>query len=207
MLSPRPFSTSSQTPTIPTMDQSASFNTTKLTSVPCTASQCIASHPPDPTDLRSILQGGYHHPALRQMQNNGRNLTKAMFIYPIFVSDDPELEEIIPSLPGQKRWGVNKIEAFLAPLVQKGLRSVILFGVPTKMDKVGERATPLRPGPTRQPSRRSIHPGHTSAPSLVKSLPPTPSLHRRLHLRIHLDRSLRHIVIPFQPDALEHANP
>jgi porphobilinogen synthase len=58
-----------------------------------------------------------------------------MFIYPIFITDDPEAEEVIHSLPGQKRWGLNKLEGFLGPLVKKGLRGVILFGVPMKMNK------------------------------------------------------------------------
>jgi porphobilinogen synthase len=60
-----------------------------------------------------------------------------MFIYPIFISDDPEAEQVIHSLPGQKRWGINKLEGFLKPLVAKGLKGVILFGVPMKMEKVG----------------------------------------------------------------------
>jgi porphobilinogen synthase len=75
------------------------------------------------------------------MQNNGRNLTKSMLIYPIFISDDPDAEEVISSLPGQKRWGLNKLEAFLGPLVKKGLKGVILFGVPMKMNKVRPRRT------------------------------------------------------------------
>jgi porphobilinogen synthase len=83
-----------------------------------------------------VLQGGYHHPTLRTWQNNGRNLTKDMFIYPIFISDDPDAEQVINSLPGQKRWGLNKLEGFLGPLVKKGLKGVILFGVPMKMEKV-----------------------------------------------------------------------
>ena len=37
---------------------------------------------------------------------------------------------LIPSLPDQHRRGINKIVAHLGPLVRKGLRSVILFGVP-----------------------------------------------------------------------------
>jgi len=86
---------------------------------------------------RSVLQGGYHHPTLRTWQNNGRNLTKDMFIYPIFISDDPDAEQVISSLPGQKRWGSNKLEGFLRPLVEKGLKGVILFGVPMEMEKVG----------------------------------------------------------------------
>ena len=59
-----------------------------------------------------------------------------MLIYPIFISDDPDAEEIIATLPGQKRWGINKLEGFLGPLVKKGLKGVILFGVPMQMDKV-----------------------------------------------------------------------
>lgn len=41
----------------------------------------------------------------------------------------------ITTLPGQKRWGINRLAGFLRPLVAKGLRSVILFGVPLKMQK------------------------------------------------------------------------
>jgi len=78
---------------------------------------------------------------------------KGSLMYPIFIVDEPDAEEDIPSLPLQKRlissiveltkrWGVNKIVGFLRPLVQKGLRSVILFGVPLlkKKDSVGTLA-------------------------------------------------------------------
>jgi len=53
-----------------------------------------------------------------------------MLIYPLFVSDNPEDETLIPSLPNQYRRGLNKIIPAVEPLVVKGLRSVILFGVP-----------------------------------------------------------------------------
>ena len=59
-----------------------------------------------------------------------------MFMYPIFISDDPTASTDIPTLPGQKRWGVDRLEEFLGPLVKKGLSSVILFGVPLKAEKV-----------------------------------------------------------------------
>lgn len=32
-----------------------------------------------------------------------RSLTKDMLMYPIFITDDPDAEVEIPSLPGQKR--------------------------------------------------------------------------------------------------------
>lgn len=88
-----------------------------------------------PLDISSVLHGGMHHPTLRSYQANGRSLTKSMLIWPIFVSDDPDAEEVIHSLPGQKRWGINKLEGLLRPMVAKGLKSVILFGVPMKMEK------------------------------------------------------------------------
>lgn len=59
-----------------------------------------------------------------------------MLMYPIFITDDPDAHVEIPSLPGQARWGVNRLEEFLGPLVKKGLKSVILFGVPLTCEKV-----------------------------------------------------------------------
>ncbi|KAJ7346775.1 hypothetical protein DFH08DRAFT_745336 [Mycena albidolilacea] len=91
-------------------------------------------------DISSILQGGYQHPLSRQWQSK-RQLTKAMLMYPIFISDDPDASQLIATLPGQSRWGINKLEGFLAPLVKKGLQSVILFGVPMNCNK-DYRGTP-----------------------------------------------------------------
>jgi len=80
-------------------------------------------------DISSQLHGGYSHPLARAWQAE-KQLTKSMLIWPLFVSDNPDEEEAIPSLPGQKRWGVNKLVGLLQPLIAKGLKSVILFGVP-----------------------------------------------------------------------------
>ncbi|CDR98685.1 probable porphobilinogen synthase [Sporisorium scitamineum] len=87
------------------------------------------------SDLNSILHSGYQHPVTRAWQNQGRNITKSMFMYPIFITDDTDAEVPLASMPGQCRWGVNKLEAFLGPLVKKGLSSVILFGVPLQTPK------------------------------------------------------------------------
>ena len=53
-----------------------------------------------------------------------------MLIYPLFITDNPDEETLIPSLPNQHRRGINRLVSFLTPLVAKGLKSVILFGVP-----------------------------------------------------------------------------
>ncbi|SCV00540.1 LAMI_0G05732g1_1 [Lachancea mirantina] len=82
-----------------------------------------------PTDIGSVLAGGYNHPLLREWQNE-RQLTKNMLIFPLFISDNDDEETPIESLPNIKRFGINKLAAYVKPLVQKGLRSVILFGVP-----------------------------------------------------------------------------
>ncbi|KAM0797396.1 delta-aminolevulinic acid dehydratase [Usnea florida] len=80
-------------------------------------------------DISSQLHGGYSHPLARSWQAE-RQLTKSMLIYPLFISDQAEEETLIPSLPNQHRRGINKLIPHLDPLVRKGLRSVILFGVP-----------------------------------------------------------------------------
>ncbi|SJM85898.1 Delta-aminolevulinic acid dehydratase [Zygosaccharomyces bailii] len=87
----------------------------------------------EPADISSILQGGYNHPLLREWQSE-RQLTKNILIFPLFISDDPEDDTEIESLPNIRRFGVNKLQTYLAPLVAKGLKSVILFGVPLKKE-------------------------------------------------------------------------
>ncbi|KAJ4306197.1 Aminolevulinate dehydratase [Collariella sp. IMI 366227] len=82
-------------------------------------------------DIGSQLHAGYCHPLARTWQAE-RQLTKSMLIYPLFISDQDDEEVLIPSLPGQCRRGLNKLIPFLEPLVHKGLRSVVLFGVPMR---------------------------------------------------------------------------
>ncbi|KAL8243818.1 hypothetical protein R6Q59_010075 [Mikania micrantha] len=80
-------------------------------------------------DIKSQLHAGYSHPLTRAWQAE-RQLTKSMLIYPLFITDNPDESTLIPSLPNQSRLGLSKIVPYLKPLVAKGLRSVILFGVP-----------------------------------------------------------------------------
>ncbi|AOA65071.1 Aminolevulinate dehydratase [Komagataella phaffii CBS 7435] len=93
-----------------------------------------------PTQISSILSGGYNHPLLREWQHE-RQLNKNMFIFPLFVTDRPDEEELIPSLPNIKRFGVNKLIPYVGGLVSKGLRAVILFGVPLKPGVKDEEGT------------------------------------------------------------------
>ncbi|KAI8391491.1 delta-aminolevulinic acid dehydratase [Radiomyces spectabilis] len=91
---------------------------------------------------QSVLQGGYHTPLSRSWQCE-RSLKKEMLMYPIFITDKPDDFDPIPSLPEQYRIGINKLQGFIEPLYKKGLRSVILFGVPLQpdvKDPTGSRA-------------------------------------------------------------------
>lgn len=81
-----------------------------------------------PSDISSVLQGGYNHPLAREWQSE-RQLTKSMFIFPLFVSDIYDEETEIAALPNIKRHGLGKLLDYVTPLVAKGLRAVILFGV------------------------------------------------------------------------------
>ncbi|KAJ2783941.1 Aminolevulinate dehydratase [Coemansia javaensis] len=82
----------------------------------------------------SLLHSGYHHPVLRPWQAE-RMPSKAALMYPIFITDERDALIPIPSMPNQCRIGVARLEAFLAPLVAKGLRAVMLFGVPSESAK------------------------------------------------------------------------
>ncbi|XP_009324665.1 PREDICTED: delta-aminolevulinic acid dehydratase [Pygoscelis adeliae] len=83
----------------------------------------------------SILHSGYFHPVLRSWQCTATTFDASNLIYPIFVTDSPDAVEPIPSLPGQARYGVNKLEGMLRPLVEDGLKCVLIFGVPSRVHK------------------------------------------------------------------------
>lgn len=93
------------------------------------------------TEISSILQGGYNHPLAREWQSE-RQLTKLMFIFPLFISDISDEEIVMESLPNIKRVGIEKLLQYVSPLVEKGLRAVILFGVIMKPGVKDEEGTP-----------------------------------------------------------------
>jgi len=79
------------------------------------------------------LHSGYSHPLLREWQDSAPLLVSQL-IYPLFVSDSHNAKVEIKSLPGNYQLSIDKLEEFLTPLVKKGLRSVLLFGVFTNTD-------------------------------------------------------------------------
>ena len=80
-----------------------------------------------------ILHSSFGHEVLREINTLPAKLSPANFMLPIFVTNsNPDAIEEIGSLPGVNRYGVNQVVDFLEPLVEKGLRSILIFGVDVK---------------------------------------------------------------------------
>ena len=80
------------------------------------------------------LHSGYFHPVLRQWQSLPE-LSSTNLMLPLFILDDPDAEEEVKAMPGVVRFGSNAVLKYVAPLVEKGLKAVLLFSV-TNMEKV-----------------------------------------------------------------------
>jgi porphobilinogen synthase len=76
---------------------------------------------------------------LRRMVRETR-LSPASLIYPMFVMDGKDTVEEIPSLPGQYRFTVDRMDEELFRLKESGVSQVMLFGIPDQKDEVGSQA-------------------------------------------------------------------
>merc|ERR1711911_145847 len=84
-----------------------------------------------------MLHSGYANPTLRAWQATDTTVGPDNLMYPLFIVDDPDAEQSIGAMPGVSRFGVNRLEGHLVPLVANGLSSVLLFGVPFDLPKDG----------------------------------------------------------------------
>ncbi len=78
-------------------------------------------------------------PALRELVREAR-LHPSMLVAPIFVRAGSGVREEIGSMPGQYRLSVDTLEAEAERLMQTGVRSVLLFGLPESKDAEGSGA-------------------------------------------------------------------
>ncbi len=67
-------------------------------------------------------------------------LLKQDLIYPLFVCEGEGIQEEISGMPGQKRFSLDRLVEEVKQVVDCGLGSVILFGIPEKKDSVGSEA-------------------------------------------------------------------
>ncbi|RZF39925.1 hypothetical protein LSTR_LSTR002328 [Laodelphax striatellus] len=91
---------------------------------------------------RNILHSSYSHPLLRKWNSSNTNIDSTHLMYPIFLQEDDDGISEIESMPGVRRYGVNKLIMDLKVLVKRGLKSVLLFGVIDRLskDKTGTHA-------------------------------------------------------------------
>lgn len=76
---------------------------------------------------------------LRKMVRETR-VDKSSLIYPMFVKEGTGIMEEIPSMEGQFRYSIDKMAYKLEQLQEKGVRQVMLFGIPALKDECGSGA-------------------------------------------------------------------
>ena len=65
---------------------------------------------------------------------------ESSLIYPMFVKEGTNQKEEIPTMPGQYRYTVDRVSERLDALLDAGVTSVMLFGIPDHKDEVGSSA-------------------------------------------------------------------
>src|SRR2546426_285176 len=78
-------------------------------------------------------------PLIRELVREVR-LDRSNLIQPIFVEEGLKTEVGILSMPGQRRQSPGTVGREVGRLVDKGVKSVILFGIPTVKDEIGSAA-------------------------------------------------------------------
>ncbi|MGL4362991.1 MAG: porphobilinogen synthase [Cellulosilyticaceae bacterium] len=62
------------------------------------------------------------------------------FVYPLFIVEGQNIKEEIPSLPGIYHWSVDRLEEEIKEIIDIGIQSIMLFGIPNKKDEIGTEA-------------------------------------------------------------------
>ena len=78
-------------------------------------------------------------PALRKMVRETR-VDASSLIYPMFVTDGSGRTEEIEAMPGQYRYTVDMTDGKIESLLNAGVSSIMLFGIPEHKDELGTQA-------------------------------------------------------------------
>ena len=73
---------------------------------------------------------------IRRLVRENR-LTVDDLIYPLFIEEGTNIETEIVSMPGIKRWSLDRISKELDEVVALDIPAVLLFGIPSKKDEIG----------------------------------------------------------------------
>ncbi|XKL67340.1 hypothetical protein PGB90_002831 [Kerria lacca] len=83
----------------------------------------------------NILHSRIFNDTLRKWQCSNTEIATHNLMYPLFITDNDDTKEEVSSLPNVYRFGINRLKEFLEPIIQLGLKSVLLFGVLCKLKK------------------------------------------------------------------------
>src|SRR3989442_1377077 len=89
---------------------------------------------------RSRLRRLRRTPALRALVRE-TSVDSGHLVQPIFVREDPRTDAAIPSMPGISRLTIDESVSETEELAALGLPAVILFGLPTEKDPLGQGAS------------------------------------------------------------------
>ena len=76
---------------------------------------------------------------IRSMVRETR-ISKDSLIYPMFFEEGDNIFEEIESMPGQYRMSIDRCDGVIKELLDAGVKSVMLFGIPKHKDEVGSEA-------------------------------------------------------------------
>lgn len=76
---------------------------------------------------------------LRKMVRETR-LDASSLIYPMFVMEGENCKEEIPSMEGQYRYSIDRMDEKLEQLQNAGVHAVMFFGIPKEKDEIGSGA-------------------------------------------------------------------
>ena len=76
---------------------------------------------------------------IRNMVRETR-ISKDSLIYPMFFEEGENIFEEIESMPGQYRMSIDRCDSVIKELLDTGVKSVMLFGIPKNKDEVGSEA-------------------------------------------------------------------
>ena len=86
------------------------------------------------TEQRPTFRRTRIHPALREMLASVKVMPENLML-PLFIVPGKGVKEPVASMPGVFRLSADQAAEYLAPLVDQGLRAVMLFGVVPASDK------------------------------------------------------------------------
>ncbi|XP_034823991.1 delta-aminolevulinic acid dehydratase [Maniola hyperantus] len=113
-----------------------------------------------------VLQGGYFNSTLRKLQEPNTSIEAHNIMYPVFLLENEDAMQTVSSMPNVFRYGINKLIPALTELVDKGLKSILIFGIVETLpkDASGSSAdSPNNPVVKALPALKAAFPGLTIA--------------------------------------------